>query len=617
MIATAVAITAWVIQACIDRILVDAFSPFTKSHPSAWPGWTWILPPAASLLTFLQRWRPTLNLTLQGQTIMTFWLFPAVLGFFLIFAVWLRSFADTPEWLWAAGMAGIGWLLACVPRFAAFHFGHLFFSTKTITRGFLGSLLIFYIVGYWLIYPDGSVPAIPPLVFILALMCIFCWLYSELSSYLDALRIPIVLTAFAVVNVLYIFFNRDYTYTTTATNVIHPLTVAEAFQARAETFDKTGVFTVVTVSGGGISAARWGTEVMTRLQMETNGQWGNSVALISAVSGGGVGALYFVDTYQDGQSPPLNNLTAVNARAETSSLSATAWGILYRDILRFLPIFDQHQGRGWALEQNWDKRLANPGVSLSHWQQGVQAGWLPITIFNTTTSESGERFLISPVSFHSESKRRQPLNFVDVYKNRDIKMATAARLSATFPYVSPIARPDLSNAGSIPEKSAYHLADGGYYDNHGIASALTYLDSVLPLISKHETPLTVLLVQIRLGDLVRQEADVNSAWKQQLFGPITTLANVRTASQIERNDAELARLITLWTQKHGLVFVNTVFSFGDEYSLSWHLSTSEKQRFAAQWSDSESQAASGNQQALKDVKQLFTDRTTSDSRMEQ
>src|SRR5690606_7920727 len=52
---------------------------------------------------------------------------------------------------------------------------------------------------------------------------------------------------------------------------------------------------------------------------------------------------------------------------------------------------------------------------------------------------------------------------------------TAARLSATFPYVTPAARPELSISGktdAVARRRSFHLIDGGYYDNYGVAAAL-------------------------------------------------------------------------------------------------------------------------------------------------
>jgi len=51
---------------------------------------------------------------------------------------------------------------------------------------------------------------------------------------------------------------------------------------------------VVAASGGGIKAAAWTTRVLTGLEESNPRIFGGSIRLISAVSGGSVGAMYFV-----------------------------------------------------------------------------------------------------------------------------------------------------------------------------------------------------------------------------------------------------------------------------------------------------------------------------------
>ena len=56
----------------------------------------------------------------------------------------------------------------------------------------------------------------------------------------------------------------------------------------------------------------------------------------------------------------------------------------------------------------------------------------------------------------------------------DIAIATAARLSAAFPFVSPAARPKPRSTRLQPFPQGaenLHLVDGGYFDNSGSWSA--------------------------------------------------------------------------------------------------------------------------------------------------
>jgi hypothetical protein len=57
--------------------------------------------------------------------------------------------------------------------------------------------------------------------------------------------------------------------------------------------------------------------------------------------------------------------------------------------------------------------------------------------------------------------------------HKDIPVVTAARLSASFPYVSPAAR-----AAHI-EGPESHIVDDGYYDNFCVSSLVEWLDAKL------------------------------------------------------------------------------------------------------------------------------------------
>jgi len=81
-------------------------------------------------------------------------------------------------------------------------------------------------------------------------------------------------------------------------------------------------------------------------------------------------------------------------------------------------------------------------------------------------------------------------DFSSIYEGADIAITTAVRLSSAFPFISPPARP--LPAASLPDGNPLaagqrkagggengfmnmHLADGGYYDNSGVAALVQWL----------------------------------------------------------------------------------------------------------------------------------------------
>jgi hypothetical protein len=174
---------------------------------------------------------------------------------------------------------------------------------------------------------------------------------------------------------------------------------------------------------------------------------------------------------------------------------------------------------------------------------------MPVVVFNATEVETGRRVLLSPVvgptSRHEHINLLRALDF-----RRDVKVVTAARLSATFPYVSPVAKPDDLGVSGIG-----HVADGGYADNEGVMTAVDWIDCLHQAYSncpKEQRPfdriVLLRLVHTVAAPLVTGHGNRPmrkpglldaSGWLYSVFGPVQTMLQVRTASQLERGDLEV------------------------------------------------------------------------------
>src|SRR5712664_563552 len=182
----------------------------------------------------------------------------------------------------------------------------------------------------------------------------------------------------------------------------------------------------------------------------------------------------------------------------------------------------------WSVENSWstvwrDAHLPTP--RLARWRQDVYDGVRPAVIFNATASDSGEKFLIASTDAPFEGARQ----LSQLFPGEDMDVSTAARLSATFPYASPLAR---ASEGLV--KNAYHAGAGGYYDNSGLLSAVEWLSAAGDELKKYQ----VLLIVI---DAKPGSAKFGSkwSWQRQLVGPVGTLLNVRSSSQQVRESIEL------------------------------------------------------------------------------
>jgi hypothetical protein len=443
------------------------------------------------------------------------------------------------------------------------------------------------------------------LFFLLLLLAVFTWLFSGAAFFLDRTRLPVFGTLLAV-SLLTGVLGTDHKFVVSEKNVaeskISPSFVIEKWKETRGKNSKTVV--VVATAGGGIRAAAWTAEVMTRLEENGCRAVSDSLVLVSSVSGGSVGSMFVVAPYSGRGDYPSgdNELKAVRFNTQRSSLAAVGWGLAYPDLARTAPIFGglvpETLDRGWSLENTWatgwrEKGMGTP--TLRQWREDVRNGLRPAVIFNATASESGERFLVGS----SDASFAGAKQFFDLFPTKDLDVSTAARLSATFPYASPLAR-----ASDGPVKTAYHVGDGGYYDNSGLLSAVEWLDEARRKLEGYR----VLLILIDAKPGAAKDGS-SWSWQRQLAGPIQTLLNVRSSSQQVRESIELKMALEYLTTampdtneaaKTRLEVIPEPFLFwsptDSDPPLSWHLTDSQKKEIGGAW------ASEDNQKSWRDVR---------------
>ncbi|MEW6127387.1 MAG: patatin-like phospholipase family protein [Acidobacteriota bacterium] len=540
---------------------------------------------------------------------------PMIIGAFMNFK---SSFSKI---LQGIGLAILGGALSIVALQIAIHpkTAQLFedyFSLKTIFD-FLGkgyesghhsvaaalfaiSMLVYASIGivkYFRLNSRRFSELVPTLSYVILLIMILCWLISGMTFFLDFYRVPVFMVIAILLLITAQFKQTDYYY-----NIFPAKTLQQETPKSApdEIMRKEApeYAIVVAANGGGIQASAWAAQVLTGLQETFGNQFGSHIKVISSVSGGSVGSMYFVNGYTADGPPNGETLNQIVESAMRSSLNDVSWGLVYPDFWRvILPFFgDSAISRGWALEQAWKKNCdtakCDLSKCLSEWREGVNAGWRPANIFNATVADTGQRFLMATTKVPSKTYRPQhdaflsqgSLSFEKAYPDKDLAVVTAARLSATFPYVTPAARADV-------EGVTFHVVDGGYYDNYGIASLVEWLDYALQKTSNQIKRIMVL--QIRGAAPSTLQAENNRGWFYQAFAPIATLLHVRDTGQISHNDIELDLLQKFWQGKNEAerVIIDTaIFEYqspdkNESPPLSWHLTEQDKENIRQAWRD--------------------------------
>jgi hypothetical protein len=428
---------------------------------------------------------------------------------------------------------------------------------------------------------------IPSLAYMLLLVMVFSWILSGMSFFLDAYRVPVVFVLIVYLLVITPLSSSDHYY--------HVLNrrCSTMMPSPHQALDAAGLDSVIVVAanGGGIQSSAWSARVLTGLDKKWRDYAGSkrpwlfakSVRAISSVSGGSVGSMLFTDAYSPTGLPGNgDHLKAVNEKAGASRLDDIAWGLVYPDLWRTLTPFrwGSLPGRGRALEHALIRASPGIGADLSVSCDSVAKGDRPANIFNATLTESGGRFVIS----NAQLSRPHPAcsQFYELYKQKDLSIASAARLSATFPYVTPAARADL---GGLKEPQ-FHVVDGGYYDNYGMATLAEWVDEALQ--SPDRRVQRVLILQV-LGfppDPPQKPAQ-KRGWFYQLYAPIETMFHARSCGQIAHNDVELPLLAQVWGAR-GVEITTATFRFEPKDPkhlppLSWHLTNRQRNAIEESW----------------------------------
>jgi hypothetical protein len=451
------------------------------------------------------------------------------------------------------------------------------------TNAFILAVLLYGIVGLYGRWQLGKRRTVPALAAPLMLIVLLCWALAGIAFFLDRWHIP-VLSVIALLGVL----------TAQSSKSDHYYDLKEGAGAHAGSpahiIGDTERLVVVAANGGGIQAAAWTAQVLEGLYEEVP-RFGESLRMISSVSGGSVGSICFLYWLTD-KKRAKDPATA----AAESSLDEVAWGLAWPDFLRgvcpWLFGFLAPIGRGRAIEKAWclnaAARLEHGSAldqPLSNWNHIASCGKMPAIIMNATIVETGKRLLLGTTHPATSATAGEALVDATVLHTidgvrQDVGIVTAARLSATFPYVTPASR-----AKASPPMP--HIVDGGYYDDYGMATLVEWLDEAL---TTHAIPQRrVLVLQIRETRVERDPEKTSYStrrgWFFQAFAPLLALFNVRGEAQIAHNDIELTFLQQKW-EKLGVPIESVKFEFPKTTApLSWHLTATEVKEIRDAWDE--------------------------------
>lgn len=403
---------------------------------------------------------------------------------------------------------------------------------------------------------------------------------------------------------------------------------------------------IVSTSGGAYRAAFWTAMILDKLKEESadpnSGLTGitDHIRLITGASGGMVAGAYFsvmqnknryagskrvlgqiLQDVRDFQT--LDKEGMFDRRLGSKwpvpgdSLSPVVQQFMQRDILASFATGELKIDRGKILEQQW-ATLRQP---FSAFAAGERRGRQPSLIFSPMVVETGQQLLISNLNLsklnsnnlHKTGSSHEYVEFFNAFPGAEdhFTVAEAVRMSATFPYISPVV--------DLPTEPPVRFVDAGYYDNYGISVVISWLR--VPEIRRWLLRNTagVMIVQIRafpdrimigrstkdpslepltVGDEkchifhhegLKDEGYVSRAL-QWATTPLQAAGAARERSMLYRNNRMLSQIMSdyhllptsngeteqPWVGENGQFIQSVVFQNKAHSSLNWYVHSQER-----------------------------------------
>ena len=315
---------------------------------------------------------------------------------------------------------------------------------------------------------------------------------------------------------------------------------------RGETPEQHGPLLLVAVAGGGVRAAAHATISLSVADDMFKGKFGDRTLAISAVSGGALGvATWLGQRLEHTPDATVDRRQALTTQRLVSFyrhdfVSPTINRLLTHDLPLALSPW-QISDRDAVLANSWaaswrELRGDSKGVDIfeRRFSELSADSHLPAVMFNATSAADGRPALYASVT----------ADFPDAWLlDNSVAVKQAVVDSARFAVVSPIGHRCALREGAPPLHSKstpvdckentdpIAVADGGYYDNSGLAS----LEAILDKLEQYDKSLSnVYLVVIRSNPEIGLQLDEGKRFDNgrvisELLAPFSVLESARSA----------------------------------------------------------------------------------------
>lgn len=347
----------------------------------------------------------------------------------------------------------------------------------------------------------------------------------------------------------------------------------------------------INVSGGGVRSALWVMHTLQTADSLTGGKLLKQTQMITGSSGGMIGAAYLRELYLQKQKSKITSYYDLDYKTKISKdiLNPIAFTVATNEWLFPIKSFyidgkKYNHDRGYAFEQtlleNTDSLF---NKRLGYYKLLESNSYIPMMVFSPSIVNDGRKMIISPlgVSFLTQNIRTEKTIYNNLYdaveysrffekQNAHKTLFTSVlRMSATFPYISPVV--------SLPSEPRVEIMDAGLRDNYGLETSLRFIKAFNDWIAENTSGIIIIQIRDKHKNIPIDENPSQTLFQAlgrpmgSFYGNLFQVQDFNQNQQIQYAD--------MWCKsKIEIIDFQMKNELNDRISLSWHLTNKEKRK---------------------------------------
>lgn len=364
------------------------------------------------------------------------------------------------------------------------------------------------------------------------------------------------------------------------------------------------VMYILNFSGGGTRSATFALNVLRHLDSMMEGKLMQRSFLMTGASGGMLGATYYRELYRQkmhGAKLDPNDPIHVE-RISRDLLNPLFSSMVTRDIFapaqrfkvgQYSYVKDRAHAFEEQLNENTDGVL---NIQLKDYIRDEAEAKVPLLFFSSTVSADGRKMLMStrPISFMMRNwpdslsgvpGEPDAIDFAGFFKDLDpynLRLLTAMRINATFPYVLP-------NVW-LPTHPVVDVMDAGIRDNYGQETSIRFLNVFNDWLTANTAGVVFIQVRDRKNgaEWSEQGEEGGEGFTSMFTKPITVIQ----LNWMRMQDYYHDELVSMADDRFSFPFEKLTFSYvpaskNQAAALNFHLTNKEKADIRAALGSSE------------------------------